>query len=350
MNFSQKYKNYLYIGLPVLVFLTLVAITLKKEQAVVPAPTNNEQIPEGFVFTAAADYGGNAQTEKVLREIRATAPAFHMMLGDLSYDEIKPETAWCNFVNLNLGSDVPIELLAGNHESMGEDGDIDNFTKCLPPGLSWATGVYPKQYYFDYPKDNPLARFIFISPGVTFKNKEKFSYSSGSENLKWLDFTIDSARAEGIPWIVVGSHKGCVTPGRKPCDMGISLARYLISKKVDLLVHGDDHVYGRSKPLKCISFDAVGPVFDPVCVAENKLQHVYEQGEGMVELVAGTGGRPLYAINESSDITKYFESYFGSGEDATNGFVKITITPDELRSDFIGIRGEKYRDSFLIKR
>jgi hypothetical protein len=348
MNFSQKYKNYLYAGIPIIIFLLLLSSTLYKNKRERPVQVN--EVSRGFVFTAAADYGGNAQTEKVLKAVKETIPDFHLMLGDFSYDEIKPESAWCNFVRLNLGQNMPVEILPGNHESNGIDGHIGKFTECLPSGIPWITGVYPKQYFFDYPKENPLARIIFISPSIPFDNKEYYSYTGSSENLRWLDETINNARGEGIPWVIVGSHKGCLSPGKKPCEMSLSLARYLINKKVDLLINGDDHVYARTKQLKCISSDAVGPVFDPVCVTENKLQHVYEQGKGMVEVVAGTGGRPLYEINEGSDFVNYFQTYLGSGAQGTNGFIRVEVTPDQLRSDFIGIRGEKYRDSFIIKR
>src|SRR5687767_12324026 len=51
-----------------------------------------------FRFTAVGDYGANANTTSVLNGIAASAPAFHLALGDFSYSQVVPESTWCDFV------------------------------------------------------------------------------------------------------------------------------------------------------------------------------------------------------------------------------------------------------------
>lgn len=112
-----------------------------------PLPVSQATDPS-FVFTAAGDYGANAATTATLDGIAAANPAFHLAIGDLSYSQITPESAWCNYVKSRVGSTLPFELLAGNHEDdNGSDGFIDNFAACLPDRLGNITGAYARQYY-----------------------------------------------------------------------------------------------------------------------------------------------------------------------------------------------------------
>ena len=133
--------------------------------------TQAQSTPPSFTFTAGGDFGGNSRSSATLDLIAHSGSAFHLAIGDFSYSEITPESAWCSYVQSHVGSTFPVELVSGNHEDGGEfqDGLIDNFVKCLPDRLG-AVGTYGKQYYFDYPASSPLARFIMISPDLTFTN------------------------------------------------------------------------------------------------------------------------------------------------------------------------------------
>src|SRR5437763_11825544 len=150
-------------------------------------------------FTAGGDIGGNSNTSTTLDLIAQSGSQFHLALGDLSYDEISPESKWCSYVQSRVGSTFPFELISGNHEDGGEvqNGLIDNFTQCLPDRLG-AVGTYGKEYYFDYPAASPIARFLMISPGLTFTNGGVYSYNVGTTHYNWVVNTIDSARAAGI--------------------------------------------------------------------------------------------------------------------------------------------------------
>ena len=68
-----------------------------------------------FTFTAGGDIGDNANTSATLNLIAQSSSQFHLALGDLSYNEITPESAWCSYVQSHVGSSFPFELLSGKY-------------------------------------------------------------------------------------------------------------------------------------------------------------------------------------------------------------------------------------------
>jgi hypothetical protein len=205
--------------------------------------------PGSFTFGAMGDFGASSDTNAVLSQMAGSGLNFMQDLGDASYNEKTPESAWCSYIQSYLGSTFPFEVVSGNHESDGMQGLIDNFAACLPNRMGNLTGTYGKEYYYDYPASNPLARIIMISPGLTFINGGTYDYSVGSPHYKWTASAIDGARAAGIPWVIVGMHKVCLSTGSSTCSEGIGndINNLLISKKVDLVLQGHDHSYQRSK-------------------------------------------------------------------------------------------------------
>lgn len=190
----------------------------------------------GFVFTAAGDYGSSKDTTATLDLIARSDADFNLALGDLSYADV-PETEWCDYVRSRVGETFPFQLVAGNHEDdFGEDGHITEFAACLPDKMDSA-GNYPEEYYFDY---RGLARFIMISPDLTIDEKHYF-YGDSNKHYDWLAETIDDARAAGIPWVVVGMHKNCLSVGAYYCNIYQELMSLLVKKKVDLVLHAHDH-------------------------------------------------------------------------------------------------------------
>ncbi|HEV7534714.1 MAG TPA: hypothetical protein VGP90_03715, partial [Acidimicrobiia bacterium] len=136
--------------------------------------------PDSFTFAAAGDFGGNTTTSAVLNTLAGAGTDFALAIGDLSYSEVTPESAWCDFVKTRVGPTYPFELLAGNHEDDGPDGSISNFAACLPDRLGGLTGSYAKEYSFDYPTSAPLARVIGISPNLAFPGESTYAYTVGS--------------------------------------------------------------------------------------------------------------------------------------------------------------------------
>ena len=135
-------------------------------------------------FTAVGDFGSNARTDAVLTGMKAANADLALALGDLSYATVGQEQLWCDRVTQQLGAGYPFELLSGNHESNGENGNINDFAACLPNQLPGVVGTYGRQWYADYPKGNPTVRFVMISPGTTFSDGV-WSYAAGTPRYQW---------------------------------------------------------------------------------------------------------------------------------------------------------------------
>ena len=308
-----------------------------------------------FSFTAGGDIGGNSSTSTALDLIAQSGSQFHLAIGDLSYSEITPESKWCTYVQSRVGSTFPFELLSGNHEDGGEfqEGLIDNFVQCLPDRLG-AVGTYGKEYYFDYPASSPIARFIMISPGLNFTNGGSYTYAAGTAHYNWVSNTIDSARAAGIKWVIVGMHKVCITMGTLPCDVGNDIMNLLVSKKVDLILQAHDHNYQRSKQLALngTTCTAISPAaYNSNCVVNDGSTGNYTQGAGPVVVIVGTVGERLFDLNTAAADAGYFAKWMGNNINPTNGLAKFTLSSDQLSvsANFTGSTApNNFTDSFTV--
>ena len=308
-----------------------------------------------FTFGAAGDYGDSSRVTAVLRAMAQARLKFALAIGDLSMSEITPESAWCSYVKSNIGS-LPFELLSGNHESDGVSGLIDNFAACLPNQMADMVGTYAKEYYFDYPIQHPLARFIMISPGLNFTYGGPYNYSKGGADYDWVANAIDSARAAGIKWIIVANHKVCLSAGGSTCDGGTDILNLLVSKKVDIILMGHDHIYQRSKQL-ALSTDcpALDPsVYNSACVANDGYARTYHAGAGTIVNGLGTGGDgPDFGYVWTRADTPYFARFSGYNIDVRKGFEKFTVTSASITAQFEGVNPvggptSTFTDSYTI--
>ncbi len=301
-----------------------------------------------FTFTTVGDYGASANTNLVLTGIANAGANFHLALGDLKYEELPTETDWCNYVKSYVGATYPFELGAGNHEmdGQGTQGHINNFALCLPDRLGGLTGVYTKQYYFDYQN---LARIIYISPNLTLDG-ETYAYTVGSARYTWLVNAIDGARTANIPWVIVAMHKNCISVGAKSCEIGADVLNLLVNKKVDLILQGHEHNYQRSKQLAhSASCSALAPnAYNAACVADDGADNFYTKAAGPVLVVSGTGGRPIYASNPGDSEAGYFANYVAPTDTARYGFLKVTITSTQLSAQFVPVTAGTFTDAFTI--
>src|SRR5437016_12163115 len=80
------------------------------------------------------------------------------------------------------------------------------------------TPGYGYEYYFDYPRDKPLARFILLSAGLSGVD---YNYSRNSPHTGWVEDTVARARAAAIRWVIAGTDKECMMAGNdRPCPSG----------------------------------------------------------------------------------------------------------------------------------
>ena len=96
-----------------------------------PAPPSAPEISgPSLHFTAQGDIGVKKSSKQVLDTIADLKPQLNLALGDFSY-KAGIEQQFCDMVKGKLGQDFPYEVIAGNHDTDGTDGDIANIV-CLP--------------------------------------------------------------------------------------------------------------------------------------------------------------------------------------------------------------------------
>lgn len=305
--------------------------------------------PHRAHLTAAGDFGSGEETEAVLEAMAAQDADLALALGDLSYGKRGNEPRWCELVTGHLGADFPFQLLAGNHESDGDDGFIDDFAACLPDRLPNLVGTYARQWYADVPAGDPLVRLVMISPDLTFPDGV-WSYDEGTPRYAWTAEAIDGARAAGIPWVVVGAHKPCLTVGVYECDIGADLFQLLLEKKVDLVLHGHEHHYARTHQLalgdgcRSVPRDRV----DEDCVRDADAS--LAQGAGTVFVTVGTGGIALREVDVRDPEWDYFATVSAEGRDPAHGLLDLQLTAGELRGRFVPAATGTFTDAFTIRR
>src|SRR5947208_13370745 len=166
----MRYASTIALTVFGLVFATVFAV---------PVSVDVSPADETFTFAVAGDIGWNetgAKSQVMLRALQRDKAnlSFFLADGDLSYNTTAgTEGAWCNFVKSYVGSQLPLELLAGDQE----DNDavrIGNFAACLQDKLG-AKGAYATAYSFDVRASAPLAPYTQISLHATFPPVAKSS-------------------------------------------------------------------------------------------------------------------------------------------------------------------------------
>lgn len=338
----------------VIVLLIAVALACAVVIATAVWPHVRAKAATTFSFAVAGDLGANSNTSGVLNAVAASGPQLFWPIGDFSYSQVSPESAWCDFVHARLGANYPVELLVGNHEDNdGPDGFISNFASCLPDKTGGVNGTYGQEYYVDYPATSPLVRFVMISPGLDLNaNGTNWSYKQGTAHYNWTANAIDGARAAGIPWVVVGMHEYCLSLVNHSCFVSDDIMNLLVSKKVDLYLQAHDHAYSRSKQLAlgagCASISSTS--YNPSCVADANPASGYTAGNGTVIATVGSGGDSINSQDPTLAWAPYFQSYMGSNNNATYGFLKISVSDTQMSAQFVRGSGGSYTDTFSLTK
>lgn len=314
----------------------------KSDSASVSVSSAPPPPPSGsVVFGAGGDFGGQESKAGAIMDDMATRnlDAF-FILGDISYHEIEPESAWCAWVHGKLGNDYPMQLMTGNHDEDGSgDGWIINHRACMPDRLGSTLG--PGGYGVNYASDLGPVTVIATAPSLQVQNVD-YNYANGSAERTWLIGEIQAAQAEG-DWVVVGMHKNCVTMGSKGCEIGNSFAQLLVAQGVDLILQGHDHTYQRSHSMSSMQAGSVGTI------ADNGADGVYDRDAGTVLTIAGNVGRTNYTCNHNDSEAGYFQTHSCAEEGELHGYLEITASASELTVEFRRVTGPSYSDSFTIR-
>ncbi|WP_299445322.1 metallophosphoesterase [uncultured Phycicoccus sp.] len=317
--------------------------------AAVPSPT--EPAPTGPTATPPAgelrlsvlgDVGDGGSASAVLESIAARQDDLTLAVGDLSYGDTGAEAQWCRFVTDRLGAEYPFQIVAGNHDDDGPNGVIDAFTACLPNRLPGLVGDYGRQWYVDLPAGRPLVRVVLVSPGLDF-GQGHLSYAEGTEHYRWTEDAIRSARATGVPWLVVGMHKPCLSVGKYDCDPGPDLTNLLVREGVDLVLTGHEHMYQRSAALALgAGCPRIEPGrYEPGCLAPSG---------GTTFITVGTGGKSLRDSSPGDPERPYFRAVSAANENPAHGSLAVTVRPDTLTATFEAVEGAAFSDTVELRR
>lgn len=294
---------------------------------VTPAPT---PMAGTVTFAAAGDYGFSLDAQSVMTSMGGAGLDFVLGLGDLPYTETS-EVSWCNFFESKVG-DGRVILIAGNHDT-GESsgGNINTLRQHCNFGIDAPlTGDYGKEFYFDFPRVGPLMRIIGTGCGLNWvvDGTGYWSCSVGNVHFNFIRDAIDGARAVGIPWVALYSHKPCLSSHSYGCELGQAVLDLVTSKKVDLLLSAHSHNYQRSKQLTC----ATDNNYRPECVSH--ATSPYTKGDGTVVHIVGTGGRGLYPIETNADTP-----YFAVTNSDSKGYQKYTVTATSIHMEYVKVAG-----------
>lgn len=285
--------------------------------------------PDGSRLAGATSYAPFNVRDRVLAE----KPALVVIPGDLSYANSR--SGWDRFMRFMepLQSTTVVMPVIGNHE--------------------WDGALGYRQFLSEYvlPSANE-ENYVFRAGPVTFiaMNSDRICGGSGrggggspprpcgdpdqgapnQTSLAFLEEALKQASEDDAPWTIVFHHHPAFSFGRHGSDWAVqSLWTPLFEKygvDVDLTAH--DHLYSRSHPL-----------IEREPTARNA---TFSKGAGIVYVVNGGGGRPLYDIPPGEA-----PSWHAAGG-RLHHYSRWIVNETELRYEAVDASSGAVIDSFTI--
>jgi hypothetical protein len=286
----------------------------------------------------AAQRASNDDPERVIGIAKNIDPAFHLGVGDISYANGRPETWELYFSEFEyMYSETPFMTAVGNHEVEPGTGLTQydrRLNDLMPVDNPGRPQLESKQRWYAFQYGDTLFMSLNTStdscPGTTraaetvptldptcqTEVQEGIDLPPGPErtiekpleqNLseraqtEFIEETLRRAeRDPTVKWKVVYCHGPLWTsspthPDRR--DLRRLWGEYFHEYNVDIVLHGDNHVYERTKP--------IGPG-----------NEVREMGEsGTTYVTNGTGGTSHYELEPEPEFTAFRDNdHFGVTE------------------------------------
>ncbi len=239
-----------------------------------------------FSFVAFGDTRtDHAAHSRVVSSILSLAPDLVLHTGDM-VENGQEASQWTTFFDIerDLMRQAPFYGVLGNHE---HSSPLYFEAFHLPGNEHW--------YSFDY------ANAHFIGLEIV----HSASYAPGSEQMLWLQNDLAQTRQR---WKVVFFHIPPFSSGAHGSDLQVraALEPLFVQYGVDLVFNGHDHDYERSL------------------------------AKGIIYIVSGGGGAPLYTKVNSNPASVYFTSTYHSVLVTVTGSL---LTATAVRSDGVAFDG-----------
>lgn len=301
----------------------------------------------GFSFAA---YGDSADPNslgpffEVQSQIGNYDPDFALLLGDNAYEsgthaefDSRFATGVTSQGTLDwIGSHIDYPAYGNHDNNSGGDGYRDGYSVPVP-----VAGV-------DSPVGNPAGMTPELNYSFDYGNAHFVTFDSNMLNsASQLDILLDYVEADlaasTAQWKIVYAHHpvgGAPDKGEGPEDnYWQQVVPRLYDAGVDLFLTGHSHTYSWTYPLTGYSGTSATFVADT--------DKIYEQGDGLVQVVAGTGGRSLRSGNFGYDFVA--SGYSTSTSPAADfGFAQVSVTANALVVDYVMADDGTVLDSFRI--
>ncbi len=270
--------------------------------------------PDRFVFTAFADHGVTDAAEQNVRRALAHQPAFHLIMGDLSYANGN-QPIWDRWFELiePLASRVPLMVCPGNHED--------------ERGIRFATYLAR----FVLPHKELYYRFEYGSARFIMFNSQDYR---DTEQLRWFENELQQARRDpSVRWAIVCMHHPLYssTVNRLNDSARIAVLEKLFDRyRPDVVLLGHHHNYERTYPLISMK---------PTSGHPSK----YRKGGGVIYVTSGGGGKSLY------DQTPEKPAFTAKREKCYQ-YLRVTVTARSLLVECYRTENNSLLDRFEIIR
>ena len=211
---------------------------------------------------SADDHDVHVQSEIVADAVQAK-PAFILQTGDLVFDSSNASlwNVFDAYMKPIWDAGIPYYPARGNHDDVGTSMYLGYMKKRIVPG--WHGHPRTKNL-LNYAFDKPPLRFVAIDTET--------STEPGSKQYKWIESQLAGAEKKGlrpIPMFHIAIHSigNHGTNEKKQAELQPLFEKY----HVPLVFQGHDHIYYRTR------------------------RH------GIVYLVTGGGGAPLYDLHPDRD-------------------------------------------------
>jgi len=299
--------------------------------------------PTPFSFAAYGDSAcacDIAPFRRVQREILASNAAFALLLGDNAYEGGSHQDLDARFTPASAPEATRwrsghVDFVAyGNHDTATDGGRPSEQVFGSPGALVPPPTSEPEEHNYSF--DYGMAHFV---------NFDSNALADPTRLDTLVDWLVEDLEASEATWNIVFAHHpvgGGPDKPEGPDDQYFQrLIPALVNAGADLLLVGHSHTVGWTFPLTGVE--------EGEALFTRDLDQHYRQGDGVVQVVAGTGGKEI-RVGQFTGFPFVVRGFSADTEpSAENGFALITVSLDRLEVRYVSANDGRTIDSFTIE-